>query len=334
VSLLLLGGCAANLSPKPFDAALRRAEREERDAHFVEAAQQYDRAAAACERPADCGLARFRRARMLDRAGDREAAVAEYLRAVDADPSGPYRGQCWLYAARLLGALGRSDEAEALLSRIVFDRSHEGVAPRALRILLERQPAVQRIGWLRGVEARLRQTELGDDVLLLRSRLHGEAGDRTAEKRDLEALVRRHPFPTGELWDDALWRLADMAEAGGDARSAIARLRPLVDAHESSFAVGSYALPRMDDAALRIVRLQLEVLRDPRTAIESARELRERFEDSELRDDAFWLEARAFAALGDATEACEVVASLREEYPESRWLRPPRAREAGIACGR
>jgi tetratricopeptide (TPR) repeat protein len=330
---LFVAACAATLAAEPFDDALRRAERQERDARFDEAAASYGRAAAVCERAADCALARFRRARMLDRAGREREAVAEYLRAADADRAGPYRGQAWMYAARAADALGREDEAEALLSRVVFERSDEGIASRALAALADRRPPPERIAWLTSLEARLADTELGDHVLLMRSRLRGEAGDRAGERADLETLVSRHPFPAGQLWDDALWRLADMDEADGDVRSAIGRLRTMIDVHESSFAIGSYALPRMDDAALRIARLQLEVLRDPRAAVESARTLRDRFEDSELRDDAYWIEIRAWKALGEAAEACDVLSDLRDEYPESRFLRPDRAAEAGIRCG-
>jgi len=269
---------------------------------------------------------------MLERTGDREGAMREYLASADADPRSPYRGQSWLYAARIAADLGRGAEADALLDRIVFERSFEGVSERALRERVDRIPEDRRVEWLQSIEPRLRSTDLGDDVLWIEAGLAADRRDEPAERRLLETLVRRHRYPTAELWDDARWRLADLAEAHGDAASAIRWLRPLSDAYESSHLVGSYALPKMDDAALRIVRLELEARHDPAAAIRAADDLLDRFGDSELRDDALFLRARAELARGDRDAACDAIDELRDDYPESKWLERERLDAAGLRC--
>lgn len=331
-SAILLCACSAAKPPAPFERALRRGEREERDGRAPEAADAYARAIEACRRPADCALARFRRARMLERAGATAQAAAEYLRAADADPDGAYRGQAWWYAARLADASGRAADAQGLLDRIVLERAFEGISERALRARLEQVPPGERLEWLGSIERRLRATDLGDDVLWLEAGIRADAHDAAGEIATLERLVRRHPYPRAELWDDALWRLADLAEAAGDPATAIARLRPLSAAYESSHLVGSYALPKMDDAALRIARLELESRRDPAAAEAAADDLLDRFEDSELRDDALFLAARARLARGDREGACDRIAALRDDYPESKWLKPERMERAGLRC--
>ncbi len=130
----------------------------------------------------------------------------------------------------------------------------------------------------------------------------------------LERLVREHPYPFGQRWDDALWRLADLAEEAGDERGAIAHLQRMLAPHEETVTPGSQTLPRMPAAQLRIARIYRDRLDDPARAAESFNETYARFPTSRLRDDALYELGTMWIERGEPERGCAVLARVLDEF--------------------
>jgi TolA-binding protein len=314
--------------PPAYERPLRVAEGLERDGRHAEAADAYARAAAGCGGHADrCATALVREARERESAGDAARARELYEAAARRHPTARDAPRALRRAARLRLAAGDVAGARTTLVHVVTRWPDHGETSRALAMLLQSYADAQdhsgALAVVRALSVRVGRTQIGDNLLLEHARLEEGLGRHDVAERTLERLVERHPYPAGS-WDEALWMLADLREARGDARAAIRALEALVAVQEDTSFVGSYNLDKFDDAELRIARLWLESLRDPARAVAAAARLRRRYPDSVLRDDAVLLEARAELERGRRARACELRDTLREVDRFSRYLRPGR----------
>jgi tetratricopeptide (TPR) repeat protein len=304
------------------------AEGLERDGRHDEAAAAYARARARCGGHAErCATTMLREARERERAGDDTRALSLYEAAAQRHPTARDAPRALRRAARLRLAAGDVAGARALLVRVVALWPEHGETTRALALLVQSYDdagdLAGALAALAALEPRLAGSAIADNMLLERARLEVRLGRAVAAERTLRRLVEAHPYPAG-AWDDALWMLADLCEARGDPRAAIAALESMVAVQEDAAIVGSYNLGSFDDAELRIARLWLEDLRDPARAVRAAVRLRSRYPESVLRDDAVVLEARAESQRGRRVQACALRETLREVDRHSRYLRPGR----------
>ncbi|MBI2896311.1 MAG: STAS/SEC14 domain-containing protein [Deltaproteobacteria bacterium] len=330
-SALALGCGAAPSLPRGYELALRRAEGLERDGRHSAAADAYAQSRLRCGGRADlCARAAVREAAERERAGEPDRARRSYLEAARRWPHDREAPRALRRAARIDLVQGRADDGRSLLRAAISRYPDHGDAAAALRDLLQsvedREGEAAALAEATSLDrvARVRSSALGDNVLYAIAALRIRLADPAAAERALVDLVDRYPYPRGGLWDEALWLLADLAEVRRDFRAVVRWLERMVAVQESSSIVGSYNLPRFDDAELRIARTWLGPLGDARRAVRAAERLRDRYPDSVLRDDAIVLQARAEEALGHHERACALRSVLAREDPHSRYLRPGR----------
>jgi tetratricopeptide (TPR) repeat protein len=285
-----------------------------------EAAAAYARAAATAERRVDRDEARYRQAKALARTGDTEAALLLLDAIAEATPRSRRTGRGRFDAARL--RLQRGDRARALegLTDVVRLHPDHGLGSRALTLLLRARADdgasdAETIAWLEALYAEVGAHDVGDDLLVAIADLHARRGDLEAARLALLRCVEEHPYPMGQRFDDALWRLADLEERAGDPRAATRHLERLLSHAERTWIPGSYTLPRMPAAQLRLARLRRDALADPEGARAAYRALRERFPDSTLVDDALVEEGELALGLGARDEGCRLLRRAVAEHP-------------------
>jgi len=112
-----------------------------------------------------------------------------------------------------------------------------------------------------------------------------------------------------------------MDEEDHEPQTAIAHLERMVSVFETTMTPGSYTLPRMPDAELRIARLYRDALHDPAAAERSYERTIDRYETSRVRDDAMLELAELLFARHAASEACARLTALLEQYEVGRARR-------------
>ncbi len=257
-----------------------------------------------------------------ERAGRLEEALRGYREMCSAQE--PYPRACY-DCTRVMFELGPLEAARRRSAEFLARFPDEALAPAAARRLARSYVETGEID--RGVaeiERLVEETEGGevDDSLIYElARLHREAGRREAEAAALDQIASRGRWQS-QLWDDSLWRLAEIRREQRDKRAEQRRLEQLLDAREESRLIGSYDSPYHDDALLRLGELKRE-RGDLEGALE-AFELLAGWETARLRDDAMLEAARLRLDQGRREECCDLLEELIEKMPESVG-----AREAG-----
>ena len=331
--IVLAASCTPTLSQPRGEAhldAMARARRHHHHGRMLEAARAYGDAAQHAERRVDRDEARYRQAKALERARRGPRAV-EILDLVAAGRPVSRRTVRALFDASVLRLeLGRRAEGIEGLRALVTEHPNAGNAARALRLLLDdataRGEAAGALRLCRALYPRVRDSALGDNILYAQARLLDSTGERRGARAALERLVERYPYPHGELWDDALWQLADMAEEDGDYAGAVAELSRMVAVREWTNAPGSYTLPRFPVAQLRIARLHRDRLADPSAAARAFRATYEDFPNSTVRDDALTELGEMLIEQGERREGCELLGDVVREFETGRARRRAEAR--------
>jgi tetratricopeptide (TPR) repeat protein len=335
---LALAGCSAPATLPELAQAERRA-----DSGDVEGAiAAYRLAQGKCGKlkparraKAACGEALLGEGEVLERANKPDAAIAVYLAIPPRVPDDAATASTAVYRAGLLMLKASKEtpsklkDAWTALWRVVTDWPDEPIAADALRALLEDG---------RGRDARalaeqiaklltpLAETEVGDNLVwtladLTEHELNNPAGARS--------LLDRIPvdYPNSGLRDDARWHAARLSRALGDPKGAVERLRALLATREVSIGAGSYFSIWLDDAQLELGKILRDDLNDLPGAVAAFRRLPKDYPDSILRDDALYELAVTLEKMHDTAGACDAVAHLRKEAPDSKYL--PRAAELG-----
>jgi tetratricopeptide (TPR) repeat protein len=319
-----------------FMVSMAEASRHAHHGRLEEAVAAYERAAEQADRRVDRDEAQYRQARALVKLERTDEALGLLDAIADRAPPSRRTGRAMFDAAKLRQDRGEREPAMRGMRRVVLEHSRSGAAARALWFLVkdrrdegDDQGALELV---RELYPRLRSTPLGDDLLDYEARILLDHGDRLAARAAWERLVAEHPYPEGHRWDDALHRLADMAEEDGDYPRAIEYLQALLQRHESTAMVGSYTLPSMPRAQLRIARIRRHRMGDPEGAAAAYRRLVREFPRSTLRDDALvelgemWLEG------GKRSAACELFERVTREF-EVGSARRRAARHLQTECG-
>lgn len=341
LAALTLHACTPTLSAERGEAyldAMALARRHGHHGRLLEAAEAYGNAAEHAERRVDRDEARYRQAKALARAGQTARAIELLDRVAAGRPPSRRTARALYDAAMLREAAGDHGAAQQRYREVVSRHPGSGLASLALGRILhayaERDAGDEALAYLRATYPRVRETELGDDVLDAEHRILQGRGDRSGAREVLERIVRHHPYPRGQRWDDSLWRLADMAEADGDARAAIAWLEQMLDAYETTTVAGTYTRPRMSHAAIRIARLYRDRVGDRDAAARAFQRAYDLFPSSLLRDDALvelgelWLDA------GEREDGCEALRRAVEEFEVGRARRRAERRLETDCAGR
>jgi tetratricopeptide (TPR) repeat protein len=314
-------GCAPNRGTV-YDRSLAEARRAHHAGLFAAAATKFDDAAKSAKVPRDAVYARYEGALARARAGDVGRATIELHAIAQAKPPNAYSAQAAFKAAELVRT---NDQAAGFreLEAVVVDFPEAGVAQVALGLLLRKDddagPEVA-LAHLDRLQPRVKTAKVGEKVAYERAR-RLEALGRTSEAKDAYVVVAdTWPYPFGGLNDDALYRAADMEDKLGRPKEAIALLERLLSQREVSSFMGSYERPRYLPAILRIAQIYEDKLDDRPHARATLHRLYAEFTTSTLRDDALWREAELWRKDGDASTACDRLATLTGDFPDSRYI--------------
>jgi tetratricopeptide (TPR) repeat protein len=318
---LSLGACSA-ARPPAYSERQTAAERAYSAGRYREAGERWLEASRAANTERDASEARFRAAASFERAGDVARAEALYA---ELEREGGERAARALFERAVL-AERRGDEAGAQALYLECLRRHPsaGTTPTALDRHLR---YVERTKGEAGALARLDELvrelaggELDERVRYARARLLdrlGQSADALAAYLD---TARRHPYPKGAFWDDALFRAAELERKLGRPREAIALLERLLAEREEAVGYGSYERSRYAEARFTIAELYRDALGDaPRARLEFTRVFHDH-PTSLLRDDALFQAALIARAAGDVAGACDTLRTLMSVAPDSRYV--------------
>jgi len=314
---------------------MARAGRHYHHGRMVEAAEAYAEAARTAERRVDLDEALYRQAKALERSAGSclpDSPPAECsleslrgaVRVLDEvarrRPDSRRTVRALFDASLLRIRLGDRRAGFAGLRAILVQYPESGQAGRSLQLVLGGLTADAALGLVRRLYGRVGETDLGDDLLDAEADLLDARGDRAGARAALLRMVREHPYPTGQRWDDALWRLADMAEEADDTQQAIDYLERMLSVHEWTGTPGSYTLPRFPHARLRIARLERD-----RGHLEAAEvsfmAVYDDFPTALVRDDALLELGEMLLAGGQHERACTLLRQVVDEFEVGRARR-------------
>ena len=324
--LLLLGAttaaaCAPNRGAA-YEKAIAEARRAIHAGRFDTAADRFDEAARSAKVPRDAVFARYEAALARARSGDVARASRELRAIADAKPPNAYSAQAAFKAADLAY---KSDPAVgyAELEAVAVRWPETGVAKSALTRILrhdDESGAAKTLAHLDALAPKVAKAALEEDVTYERAKRIAELGRSEEARNAFVDVADRWPYPGGNYFDDALYRASEMEEKVGRYKEAIGHLERLLSFREESVTIGSYERPRYIPAMLRIAKLYEERLGDRKRARETLHRLYADFKTSTLRDDALWREAELWEKDGDKDTACERLATLANDFPDSRYV--------------
>ena len=345
--LFVFAACVTACAPNrgaAYEKALAEARRANNAGRFDAAADRFDEAARTAKVPRDAVYARYEAALARARTGDVARASKELRALADAKPPNTYSAQAAFKAAELAG---KSDPAAgyAELEAVALRFPESGIAKSALGRLLrhddESGPA-RTLAHLDALAPKVAKTALEEDVTYERAKRIAELGRDEEARNAFVAVADRWPYPSGNYFDDALYRASEIEEKLGRYKEAIAHLERMLSFREKSVTLGSYERPRYVPAMLRIAKLYEERLGDRAKARETLHRLYAEFTTSTLRDDALWREADLWQKDGDRDTACARLATLASDFPDSRYvpcavercpaIKRPRASKAPKTC--
>jgi hypothetical protein len=321
LTLLLATACAPSHGAA-YDMAFASAARAESAGRFAEAASEYDRASASAIRPGDRDQATWNAAEMSVRAGN-SAEVLSRLDAIAADATSEHQAEAAFHAAQWRIAHGQADRGWNDMEQVPRRFPSHGVAHVAVRRLVAHADE-------RGVQAGLDETrslqrdlatgELAQLVSFLEAKHVEGLGEDAQARDDYLRIADRWPYPFGSFFDDALWEASLLDEKLGRDAAAAADLERLVKERETTTIVGTYERPKYVPAMLRLGELYRDRLHDHARARDAYHRLYADFAHSTARDDALWLEAALWREDGDPASACDRLATLVHDFPDSRYV--------------
>jgi tetratricopeptide (TPR) repeat protein len=321
VAVLGSAACAPSRGAA-YESAFAQAARAESAGRLDEAVREYDRAAAAAKRPRDRDQARWDAVDALVRARRIPEALSR-LDAIAGEPSNEHAAQAAYRAASL--RIERDDPAQGWREMELVPRRFptHGVAHVAVRRLVDHaDEGGPRAGLdeLNALDKDLAKTELAQVVAYLSAEHVEQLGDPVAARDAYLHIADRWPYPFGGFFDDALWRASLLDERLGEYARAVDDLERMVAMRETTTLIGTYERPKYVPAMLRIGALWRDRLHDHARAREAFHRLYADFSHSTARDDALWLEAALWREDGDARTACDRLARLVREFPDSRYV--------------
>jgi len=333
---LLLAACALLLGcgrdpvqvrwDEAFSAALARSRTDPAGAEAALVALADD-----APRAVDAGFARREIVRlMLD--GGRTLEAARLLEHIaETAPRQDDRARAYYELARLAEDEGDRPTAIRLYRSLALHYPDLMPGERALAHLLriareEGRAAVDaHLGWTRSVSERLAHTGLADDLVFqaadearLRAHASGDAADQALAE---ELFGRLADGPQTPLWNDAVWELSWLYHEQGRHREEAAALARILRTREELSLFGQDEHPYYWQGQLRLARLHLVELGEPRAAIDAYLRYAELFPRTIKKDDVRFFALCASLQAGERARADALAALLGREHPDSKYLR-------------
>jgi tetratricopeptide (TPR) repeat protein len=324
LATLAIVSAATGCAPGP-SAAYRVAkgagDRAYSSGRYDEAASAYATAERAADRPRDAAEALYLEASSHQRSRAWDRARAIYERLIAEQPQSNFARRAAFDLADLEIESGNVEKGYERYRVLTTTLADHGLARRAMERYLRHLESTggDPVAWLKTIFPQIEATELDETV---RYTLAGYLEKSSDWQGALDAYVtcaERHPYPTGALFDDALWHASELEEKLGRPARAIEHLRKMLAVRETSTTVGSYERPRFSPAQFRIAVLYRDALGDRAAARREFHRLYESHSTSILRDDALWEEAKLARDDGKGDEACALTALLTRDFPASRY---------------
>ena len=315
-------GCAPQRGAA-YEHALAEGMRAESSGRYEVAAASFDEAARTANVPGDRAHAKYLAACMLARGGARAEALVRLDAIAAAAPAEADSASAAVRAADMHIKAGDAD-GWARLEAMVVRFPTSGVTRPALHRLLRHDDdaagPTATIAHLRELDKKLAATELGETIAYEIAMRRAGAGDDRGARDAFVDVAARWPYPKGSLFDDALFRASELDEKLGRYEEAAKDLEQMLDEREVARLSGSYQRPRYSPALFRLATLYRDRLHDKERARSAFHRLYADFTTSTLRDDALWQEAELWREDGDTGTACERLAALTEDIPDSRYV--------------
>jgi tetratricopeptide (TPR) repeat protein len=321
--LLILGACAS-VHGTEFPRAMRAADEAAERGDPREAARRFERAAELALLSRDRDKATHAAARAWARGGATDAALRELDDLASQAPPGLETAAA-LYEAALL-RLDADHDADApawgSIESVVLRFPSDGAARPALHRWLDHLEATGgpplALRWLERVRPALDSTDRAEEIAF--ETAHYAEAAHAANARSLYlAVAGRWPYPSGALWDLALWRASELALSQGKPADAVSDLERMLAERERASIVGSAERAHYADAQLKVGEIYRDLLRAPERALAAFHALYLDFPDSPLRERGLFEEARLRKEMGQRPQACADFATLLREFPESRY---------------
>jgi tetratricopeptide (TPR) repeat protein len=321
VVLLACASCAPSMG-SAYDKAYAQAERAESAGRLPEALSGYDRAVGIANRRGDADQARWAAADVLEKQGRAPEAV-DRLDAMARDATSDRQGAAAYRAAALRIDHGDPDRGWRDMEQVPRRFPTRGVGHAAVRRLVahaDEQGPKAGLDELAALQRDLGKTELVELVAWLSAQHLETLGDDQAARDAYARIADQWPYPYGAFFDGALWEASLLDEKLGHPQAAVDDLERMVAVRETTSLMGSYERHHFVPAMLRIGELYRDKLGDHAKAREAFHRLYADFAHSTMRDDALWLEAAVWKSDGDAHAACDRLATLVHEFPDSRYV--------------
>jgi tetratricopeptide (TPR) repeat protein len=312
------GGAAASVFAKDRAAA----ERSYAAGRYQEAARHWQAAAAHASSPGWARKAQHRQAMSLLRGGDWQSARTVLVQLAGEKSSLAARASYDLALIEL--EHDQTAAGTARLRQLIVGDPESNVASIALRrylALIEGQRgAAAVLTEISTLLSTLGSSSLDEPLRFEQARQLTATGQPEPALNAYLELAKRHPYPLGAHWDDALWHAASIEEQLGRPKQAIAHLERMLRVRESSDFVGSYERPRYGQARFHLAELIRDQLHDPARAREEFWRLFKRHPNSLWRDDALWEAAKLARVQGDTAGTCSLLQTLRDDLADSRYV--------------
>lgn len=320
--LVLFAGCVPTISePRSPEhvQALAEGERHMGHGRHEEAAESFALAAEEAERRVDLDEALYRQTRALIELERYDEAIAILQEVADRRPVSRRTGRAMFEIALIrLDHMQQTEQAMQDFERVMREASDDGLGSRSLYYILRdyesKADSAGAIAFCDRLLVDLGNTTLGDDLLRAKANLQLLTGDRTGARASLEEIVRRYPYPYGQRWDDAIVTLAEMDVEDGQPRQAIERLEALVFRNEETNLVGSYTLPSMPRAQMRIAEIYRDELHELEAASDAYEHLLRRFPRSNLRDDALYQAGIMWLGANEKRRGCRFLERVVDDF--------------------
>lgn len=336
------GACVPTISKQRGEThlnAMAEAEAHQHHGRLQEAADAYAKAAETAERRVDRDEAKYRESRVYARLGNYEKAKQLCDQLGEAEPIARRTLRARLDAARY--RLLSEDESEMksaddALRSLITEFPDSAAARGALRMLAARhidgvEDKEEALAWLEALLEEVRNESIGEPLMNIQGELLLSLGRRDEAIGIFESQVEKYPYPQGRRWDDALYRLAELALEDKNPKKAIAFLEQMIEVHESSYIIGSYTRPMFSKAALKIARIYRDELNDPKAAIKAYAHVRSEFPRSLSVDDALEEEAELRLAQGDRGAGCDLLREVIAKHDAGSARRRAEAK-VGESC--
>lgn len=324
--LLVVSSCSY-AGKTEFERAIEKGFALEREKKFQESAEMMLEArkiAEKAERDKDAIYAEFLRGKMLEKAGLTEEAIKIYMSIESYSNDYSTKGRAIYEAGNLYYINGNIGKAERLFLKFVKlypDHGLCSVALKKLMLIEEEKYGTKSVKTLLlSLLPEALTTSFGDDILWELAKLEEKEGNMQSAKNYLLKLDKLYPYPSGGSAFEYLFMLSEIEYKAGRFEVAIQWLKKITFTAEKSYLIGDYNDDAKATALIKIGRIYLEKLNQPRRAYKFFMKV-VKLGWPARADDGLWWASQSLLAENQNEKACKLISRLIDKYPYSNYRR-------------